>query len=188
MGAEMSDMDRDPALQELLDKQEIYECIAKLARGLDRHDLEMAKSSFHPDAMDDHASFIGPAAETVDWSNDVHDASFKGHQHYMGQCLIEVDGDEAHAETYGMVVGVPHGGWEVVMGGGRYLDRLERRGGRWAIVDRVATAEWWTDTATMEFLAPFVHPYSQNRNDPSYDRPLRVTRAASTASEGEKIF
>ena len=51
--------ERDPAVQALLDKQEIAECITRLTRGMDRHDVELARSAMHPDARDDHALFIG---------------------------------------------------------------------------------------------------------------------------------
>ena len=30
----------------------------------------------------------------------------------------------------------------MTLSGGRYVDRLERRDGRWAIVDRVCVVEW----------------------------------------------
>jgi hypothetical protein len=184
----VSDRRIETAVQRLIDQSEISDCIVRAARGMDRHDAELAKSSFHPDSRDDHGSFIGSGHDSVDWATRLHDASLRSHQHYLSNILIEIDGDEAHAETYVVVVGVKLESWETVMGGGRYIDRLERRDGQWRIVERVTTTEWWSESATMEFFAPLVHPYSQTKADPSYARPLIVERAPRDVSDPAKVW
>ena len=68
--------------------------------------------------------------------------------------------------------------------GGRYVDRLERRDGRWAIAVRVCTAEWWTH-APSQLEGPaldssiLANPLAvaRDRTDVSYERPL-VARPA----------
>ena len=69
----------------------------------------------------------------------------------------------------------------MTVAGGRYIDRLERRGGRWAIAARVCTAEW--ETQAQSFLRnPPLGPdvlanglvMARDRTDVSYDRPLDV--------------
>jgi SnoaL-like domain len=102
----MSTTPDDQRIAELLDKQEIEECIKRVARGLDRHDTELARSGFHPHARDDHALFIGSAMDMINWANEFHDAGLKSHQHLLTNILIDLHGDEAHAETYVTVVGV----------------------------------------------------------------------------------
>mgnify|MGYP003694697913 CR=1 FL=1 len=63
----------------------------------------------------------------------------------------------------------------MTLAGGRYVDRLERRDGRWAIVDRVCVAEWNAESTSLitdEVIAmmPDVHACgSMVRTDPSYD-------------------
>ena len=52
-------MDREARIDALLDKQEISECILRFSRGIDRHDIEVARSAFHDDARDDHGVYIG---------------------------------------------------------------------------------------------------------------------------------
>ena len=163
-------------LQELVDRMEIEKCILRVARGMDRHDAALAKSGFHQDARDDHAMFIGSAADAIDWMELEHSQVLRGHQHYVTNMSIEIDGDVAHVESYNIMAGVAADSWTAITGGGRYNDRLEKRDGVWGIVDRISTAEWWAQAEWMEFLSTVVHPYSQDSNDISYVRPLRVDR------------
>ena len=166
-------MDRDARIDRLLDKQEITECILRFARGVDRHDAELARSAYHEGARDDHAMFVGSGAEVVEWADGLHDQHFRSHQHYVANVLIELDGDEAHAESYVIRVGGAKDSHGHTLGGGRYLDRLERRDGEWRIVDRVLIIEWDDDFGP---VADASLASSQDREDPSYTRPLRVER------------
>jgi SnoaL-like domain len=176
-------MTRDERLDDLLDRQEITDCLRRIARGMDRHDAELALSGFHQGARDDHALFIGAAGDMLAWAEAFHDTSFATHQHFLAPTMIEIDGDEAHCETYVMVVGAAKEGGTLIMGGGRYVDRLERRDGRWGVVDRVTTVEWWSDPAVLESVAELVHPFSQSREDISYRRPVRADRPDRSISE-----
>lgn len=180
--------ERARLLDELLDRDEIEQCILRVARGMDRHDDELAKSAFHEGARDDHASFIGTAGDMVEWANRLHSATLRTHQHLLTNISIELEGDEAHAETYVQVIGVPKDSWAWAIGGGRYLDRFERRNGRWGITDRVTVIEWWDDPKVMEFLDPLNHHRSQDRTDLSYARPLRCDRESRDLSQTSKIF
>jgi hypothetical protein len=165
-----------PKLQEVVDRMEIEKAILRVSRGMDRHDTELANSGFHPDGRDDHVLFVGPAREAIDWMETAHDTDLRGHQHYVTNMTIEIDGDEAHVESYNIMAGVAKDSWEPVVGGGRYLDRLERRDGEWRIVDRVSTGEWWSLPNVMEKIVENVHPHSADRDDISYMRPLKVLR------------
>ena len=42
----------DSQLQELLDKQALYEVVARYCRGVDRADEELVRSAYHPDAIE----------------------------------------------------------------------------------------------------------------------------------------
>jgi hypothetical protein len=131
--------------------------------------------------------FIGPSNDFVEWASRLHDMLFRGHQHYVTNVLIDLDGDEAHAETYVMVVAGDKEGWGHSMNGGRYIDRLERRDGRWAIVDRVVSYEWSSNVAAMQMVTEVSHQFSQDRSDPSYTRPLRVTREDRDLAAGMQM-
>jgi hypothetical protein len=178
----------DDEVRALLDKQQIAECLTRLARGIDRHDDELARSSYHDDARDDHTIFIGSGAGLVDWANGYHDANLRMHQHLLTNMYIDLDGDEAHVETYVTFAAIEKERLTLSLGGGRYNDRLERRNGRWAITDRVLTMEWWNDPDTLRFLDRLTHPYSHDRSDLSYTRPLRVVRADFVDASADEVL
>lgn len=169
----------------LLDRQEIEDCLLRYCRGIDRHDADVVRSAYHADARDDHAARIGPGRELADWANAVHDEAFDGHQHYLTNVTIDLQGDVAHVESYYFLAGIKTGGPEHILGGGRYADRFERRDGRWAIADRIVTHEWFSDPDTYRTVADISVPPAQDRTDPVYRRPLRVTREDRLLFGGE---
>jgi hypothetical protein len=67
----------------------------------------------------------------------------------------------------------------MTISGGRYVDRLERRDGRWAIVARVCVVEWIQESSSLisddviALLSPVQTP-TEDRSDPSYARPLTL--------------
>ena len=167
------------ALQRLVDCAEIRACVDRYCRGMDRHDRDLVRSAYHPGAVDDHAAFVGAVDDFIDWSFAYQDGHVRS-QHYVTNHLAEIDGDQAHAETYYVYVGTPQtDGAPITMTGGRYIDRFERREGRWAIAARKLLVEWQTelpsslDRPTVEFLTT-VGTVARNRSDTSYDRPLVV--------------
>jgi hypothetical protein len=136
--------DRDPAVQELLDKQAISEIIYRYCRGLDRMDTALTLSCWHEDGTDDHgALFKGSASEFVEWLWPVH-AALERTQHTIHNILIELDGELAGAESYYIVYlrsQSPKGAVDVVTGG-RYCDHFERRDGLWKIRHRQSVTDW----------------------------------------------
>jgi hypothetical protein len=165
-------------------RAEIFDCVQRYARGIDRHDRPLLRSAYHDDAVDDHVGFVGPVDDFIDWALAYHSTQTR-HQHYLLNHTADVDGDEAHAETYYLFVGTDREpANHMTISGGRYIDRLERRDGRWAIVDRVCIAEWIADTTNQisdEVLALLtgVRGAARDRSDPSYLRPLTATRASA---------
>jgi len=163
-------------LQELLDRQDITECLQRYSRGLDRSDRELAKSAYHPDALDDHQAYIGPGHGLVDWGDGFHHEVWASHQHYLCNCTIELDGDTAHTETYFIVAARKRDSFETFLCGGRYIDRLERREGEWKIAARICTSEWVLEEEVAAKMIPISFPISRDRDDVSYQRPLQVER------------
>lgn len=137
-------------------RAEIFDCIQRYARGMDRRDRPLLRSAYHDDAVDDHVGFIGQVEDFIDWAFAYHSTQTR-YQHYLLNHTAEVNGDEAHAETYYLFVGTDREpANHMTLSGGRYIDRLERRGDRWAIVDRVCVVEWnaeSTSQITDEVLA-----------------------------------
>ncbi|WP_068279494.1 nuclear transport factor 2 family protein [Aldersonia kunmingensis] len=178
-------MDENSALmrrvQELADRADILDCMHRYARGMDRHDRELIRSAYHDDAIDDHAQFVGPVGDYIDFAMSYHD-SHPRHQHYLTNHTVDLNGDEAHAETYFLFIGTEQDTEKpFTLTGGRYADRLERRDGRWGIVTRVCLVEWATTAPSLlspdvvSFLSQ-IQTVAQDRSDTSYDRPLTVTR------------
>jgi hypothetical protein len=181
------------AVIELQDRQAILDCLMTYSRGVDRLDRELIRSVYHDDAIDDHGMFVGDGEEFADWVIGMHSSTHLSHQHCLFNHFCDLDGDVAHTETYYMFVGMNREGEPLVMSGGRYIDRFERRDGRWAVAARLCVRDWaplperpdFDDpstltairavlpTAVREFMAggPKV---TRDRHDPSYDRPLKV--------------
>ncbi|CAB4926893.1 unannotated protein [freshwater metagenome] len=181
----MTEMTMDHTLQarlmEMLDRQEILDALLRYTRGIDRHDTQLAQSAYHADARDDHGPFIGRGHDLVEWANGVHDEAMSGHQHYVTNTVIDLDGDEAHVETYYIMAAMKQGTSEAILGGGRYVDRFERRDGRWAIAARICTSEWWADPAVADAVNPLGFPVVQGPSDASYQRPLTIDREDAVA-------
>ncbi len=157
------------ALQTLLDKEAIREVALRYARGIDRHDDELLLSAYHPDASDDHGSFIGSSAAFVEYANRVHARNWVCHQHYITNQVIDLHGDTAHCESYFLaVLKRPDGVCDMV--GGRYVDRIDRRDGHWAVAERICMVEWNAEAApgAAAFDASIFIAGSWDRSDPSY--------------------
>lgn len=174
-----------PALQKLVDRQEIQDCIMRYCSGVDRFDRAMLLSVYHPDATDDHGTFVGSATDFIDWALAYHSKYQHGHQHYVLNHRCDLDGDTAHTETYWLFNGVNKMGPSNSIHGGRYLDRFEKRDGKWAIAARKCIIEWGGALGDMaipnELLAAYAATgvASRDSNDPSYLRPLVIERAAA---------
>lgn len=198
MSAEGADL--AAAVRRLADREAIRDCVARYCRGVDRFDRELVLSAFHADALDEHGKFVGDPQEFVDWAIDQHRQAHLSHSHYMLNHLSEIDGDEAHAETYFLFVSMNRQGKTLTMGGGRYIDRFARRDGRWAIAARVTLRDWamMEERPDMEDLSSFTSTRAllsdemrafmnggfaarRDRSDASYHRPLKVDPARAGA-------
>src|SRR5207249_6464939 len=93
-------------------------------------------------AIDGHGRFVGDPQECADWVVGMHSSTHLSHQHCLFNHTCDLDGDVAHTETYYMFVGMNREGEPLVTSGGRYIDRFERRDGRWAIAARVCVRDW----------------------------------------------
>jgi SnoaL-like domain len=178
---------------QIQDRLAISDCLTRYSRGVDRLDRELLLSAYHEDAIDDHGGFVGTREEFADYALGLHAKIHLSHQHCLFNHTCELDGDVAHTETYFMFVGVNREGETLMTAGGRYLDRFEKRNGRWAIAQRVCVRDWAplaerpdmadpsTFIATRALLPREMLEFVQggprvarDRTDPSYDRPLTI--------------
>ncbi|MCH9674821.1 MAG: nuclear transport factor 2 family protein [Gammaproteobacteria bacterium] len=131
-------------VETLLAKQEIADVIYRYARGIDRLDLDTVRDCYHPDAYDDHGEMKGTVDEFIA-AVESFLPKFAVTQHFMGNMLVEVDGDVARAETYAVAYHrkeLADGSGKDDVFGIRYVDRFERRAGEWKIAHRVVATEW----------------------------------------------
>lgn len=174
--------DKAARLDALLDKQDIRECLVRMSRAADRSDRELFLSAFHRDSVVTAGPFVGTPEELYDWSAKLQASAYSATLHKLHQTHCDLDGDDAHAETYYLFVGcLPDG--NNLLAGGRYIDRFERRGGVWGMVMRNNFVEW---TSIVPALGnplgeiPDLHLNgvpARDALDASYLRPLVNKRA-----------
>lgn len=170
------DAKRLKAIDEMLAREEIRQCLLRYTRGVDRHDTALVASVYHADALDDHTDYIGPGRNVGQYANSSHDAIWEAHQHFLTNTTIDLDGDMAHVESYFIVVGRRKQNTSTDVHGGRYLDRFERRNGQWAIADRVCVYEWGVPAEEAVAQLKSWPLGTHDASDPSFLRPLRVWR------------
>lgn len=164
-------------VREQKDRQEIHDCLIRYARGIDRHDKELMLSAYHPDAYDKHGISEGVASDFCDWAIAMHKGIQVAHHHVINNHTIDIDGDTAHGETYFSFWGDNREG-PPMLAFGRYIDRFEKRDGRWAIAFRVCITEksgyfiQSNNSAEVEIRSRSTGPSRRDRQDLSYVRPL----------------
>lgn len=156
------------ALAGLLDKQAIHELIMTYCRAVDRRDEAMMLATFHEDAIDDHG-----LADSSPKSLAAAIAASPATQlmHFIGNVLIELDGDQAYCESYFISISHPEkdGKTFTRMRAGRYIDRCEKRAGVWKFAHRKVYDEWSRLDEVNDAVPNVGHLQgSRDRNDPVY--------------------
>lgn len=160
----------DAKLRELIDKDEIRDVLYRYARGVDRRVRELIEGAFHPDGFTDsgRAEHGSDLADTM-LAIGPEETCFT---HFIGNQLIEVDGDVAYAESYFMSIREVESDGRAFtrMRGGRYLSRLERRGGVWKIQYRRTVDDWnRLDEVTEHIPGIGHHPGFAAPRDPVFE-------------------
>lgn len=171
------DADRLARMEQLLDRQDILDCLTRISRGTDRFDRELFLSAFHEDAIIAAGPFVGNPDELFDWSSGLQEMAHTATAHILLNHGCELDGDTGHAETYYLYTACNRDETNL-LAGGRYIDRFERRDGAWKLMVRNTVIEWSSVVPAManplndvpDILANGVS--SRGRDDLSYRRPL----------------
>lgn len=170
-------------LQRLIDRAEIQDLMAVYARGVDRADWEGVRGVYHPDAFDDHGDYKGGVDGFIKFAKERNGILPQG-MHFLGQCLVEFPSDEPNpardmviAETYFMtahtLTAEAAKGYRVLGAEnqpvqlshyGRYVDRVERRGGPWLIAHRICVFE--TTRLAIGDVPPLGADWAAQRRDP----------------------
>jgi SnoaL-like protein len=162
-------------VQRLLDREAIRDCLHRYSRGLDRHDRAILSSVYHEDAVDHHGEFLGVRDDFVPWADELLASEWDAHTHVLDLNNVEIDGDTAQSECYVLFAQRRRDRTAVDIGGGRYIDRLERRDGEWRITARELIIDWQGRTEIAAFGGGEIYPSGKwDRSDRSYDRPLTL--------------
>lgn len=155
----------------IADKVELAELVARIARAVDRKDRQGILDCYAEKSFDDHGRFRGGREEFAEFicNNPGFTTASPFIYHLMGQSLFDVDGDEAHGETY-------FGYWmqttpdSLYQSLGRYLDYFKRTDGQWLLVYRRVVMEW-DGTLPATNAVPGGHfRGTRDASDPLYSR------------------
>jgi len=159
--------------QRLADRAMIQELIYRWCRSIDRLDYQGIRDVFHPDAIDNHGAYIGSIDGLIEWIKERH-KPITFSSHFIGNMIIEFASDDvalvesyvrtiqhypAHAkEQLSQLTGGtqgPDGKAMDMFTSSRYLDRVERRDGKWKIAHRLVIQDWKQLT---EVISPALVP------------------------------
>ena len=133
------DIDRQ-ALATMLAKEEIRQLVLLYSRGVDRKDIELLRTLYATDAIDDHGSHFKGSADDYIRFLERSFPYMRVSGHYVCNHLISVDGDQAEGEVYALayhLIPDGKGGTTEDFAAVRYIDRYRKEVGRWLFASRV---------------------------------------------------
>lgn len=163
-------------LEELIARDEITDVLYRYCRGVDRMDVDLTKSCWHPDGTARYSDYFeGTVDDLIAWMWPLHDG-MATHSHQVTNRTIEVSGDTARTETYVIASLRTLGDAPIdILSRGRYLDRLSRRDGVWAIDHRTFVDDLTAmysplldDGPTVDTVVADAAYTRRDRDDPSY--------------------
>lgn len=135
--ARIEKLERELARRQDLD--DIHAVLERYARSVDWLDEELLKSVFFDDAEIDYGFFKGTGRDFRPVLMDI-ERSIDKRWHTAPNVAISLEGEVAHVASYQFSVsnmpGSPKPHTELLHAYGYYLDRMEKRNGRWGIARR----------------------------------------------------
>lgn len=175
--AETNQVERlEKRLRQLEAREAIREKLYLYARAVDRCDLDMLKTCYHPEAIDVHWVFVGDAAGFSEYLIPEME-KFRSVRHCITNPVIDFRDNRAFVESqYWCVLRLdfPHhgcGDYIERQSFGRYLDIWEERNGDWRIAHRHLTDDGVSNKLVLDQPMPVFNPArtaQPNRNDPVY--------------------
>ena len=146
-------------LRRLLDRQEIEDLLVRYARAVDRGDWDLLRSVYHPDAYDDHGGYRGGVEGFIAYVTARH-RDLEHSAHHLSNIYVEFVHDdcavvETHCQAFQRFgpgpqrmlafgddpqIVAPGSAGASIRAVLRYVDRVERRGGVWAIAHRTVVS------------------------------------------------
>ena len=130
------------AIEQLIVKERLHELEMAYCRGTDRRDLELLKSIYFDDALEDHGdAWRGTGHEWAEYAITANTRRFETTAHYVLNEWYKVDGMQAQGETHRISYHREPSGLEITAAS-RTFNRYECRDGVWKIVWRSVTRDW----------------------------------------------
>ncbi|MFN3231083.1 MAG: nuclear transport factor 2 family protein [Alphaproteobacteria bacterium] len=129
-------------VEQLKSREEIRQQITRYGRGQEWLDGSLMDEVFWPDAHVDFGFFKGVWKDYKPVLMEI-EADGETTFHLCAAPQIELNGDTAYVEVYGIAGGRNNGKTNVF--GGRYIDRWDRRDGVWKIGSRQYVLDWHID-------------------------------------------
>jgi SnoaL-like protein len=164
----------DEQLVRLLARHEIEQVLYRYCRGVDRADWDLMLSAFHPDAIDEHGSVNGSAADLVEWTRKRHEQVVQSMHLLSNIGFLAQTADHVWTEAYCAVRQrhVRPGKSDVDLSiGVRYIDVFELRA-EWRIIRRRTRYDWVRRlTGEKDLLAtsPELERSARDQSDPVWD-------------------
>lgn len=157
-------------LHTLADMQELHETLLRYCRAVDRGDRALLEATLTPDARIDTTGAAIGVDELAAALEAVEDGTTLSH--FVGNDLIEIDGDRAAGEAYVLAMRVTEqlatGEQRMRIRGGRYLVRFARSEDGWRIEALTLVDDWSRVEPIVAADGVGAHRGSRSRRDPSY--------------------
>lgn len=186
-------------LEQFEDREAIVDGLQRYIRGIDRHDKELVRSVFWPEAKIDLGTPMG-REEYVD-REEASLATYAAHQHHITGQTFDIQGNRAHVESYVFFIAVPRDTsgdtvgpatpgralttQKTQLGSGRYLELWEKRGGEWKILIREYVHDLNTFSESDDYCARRPCLGRWDKKDLSYQRPLQPLTLEQRKALGE---
>jgi hypothetical protein len=136
-------------IRELHDRALIQDLLMRYGRAVDRHDIEGVAACFTPDAAYDGSLGNGTISSMLAALRELM-PRYEKTMHLLGTQVIDVTGETARCETYGIVyhrLREPEAPRDLVVGV-CYVDELACQNRGWLITKRTARVDWQRHDST----------------------------------------
>jgi hypothetical protein len=144
-------------LDDIIAREKIRDCLARLAHAMDRGDIALAKTTYWPEAAEDHwGSYKGPVLPRLE-STISFLRTLRPCWKIQGNSLIRISGSKARVESYFFSINVlpnERGLEREVMKAGRFLDEVHQRNGEWRIMMRTVVIDWFRESDPVDLTSP----------------------------------
>lgn len=133
----------ESTLEEIIAKAALYDLVVAYSRAVDRRDMALLESLYHPEAYDQHGQMYDGGIKGYIAFLDKALARYESTSHYVLNTAFRIEGDRAQGEVHKLNYhrergDTPH---EVITGS-RSLDHYIRDNGKWRFLSRHITLDW----------------------------------------------